>query len=383
MVEPTQGAVPKAASSATAVSRAKGHDEVRLVIQTWLGTRLVMALVAAWLMVSQHRNLADLLSNWDVQHYLTIAEQGYSSPNLIAFFPGWPMLIRLASSVPGSTALAAGTVMALLASGFAAAALYRLYGHQAAIAWLLAPAAVFTMVPYTESLFCAAAFWAWERATSKHWTAAAVLAAVAATVRVSGVFLILALAVLALTQSGRQQDRLARLARLLIPVAAILGYLAYLRLSFGSWTAWYDAQAAGWSRGFTWPWVAFQHTIEAASPGGYADQMGWSMMFRLELITMAVGLVVTVISLFQKRWGEAVWVGSQVAAFSVSYWFMSVNRAALLWFPLWELLGRLGKRKGRGKPPAGRIAAIWVLVIGAVAVQAWWAYQFFTGAWSS
>ena len=29
------------------------------------------------------------------------------------------------------------------------------------------------MVPYTESLFCAAAFWAWERARSDRWLAAA------------------------------------------------------------------------------------------------------------------------------------------------------------------------------------------------------------------
>ena len=37
-------------------------------------------------------------------------------------------------------------------------------GRHRAVLWLFAPTAVFTTVPYTESLFCAAAFWAWERA---------------------------------------------------------------------------------------------------------------------------------------------------------------------------------------------------------------------------
>lgn len=363
------------------MSALRGHRPARLVVQAWLGSRLVMALVAVWLMVTQHRGLTELINNWDVQHYVGIAENGYAEANSIAFFPGWPMLLRLPSAIPGVTPLLAGIVIALLASGAAATALYRLYGAPAAIAWLLAPAAVFTMVPYTESAFCAAAFWAWERASSKHWTAAAVLAGVAMSIRVSGVFLIAALVVLALTQNGRAKDRAHRLLRLLIPVAVLVGYLVYLRVAFGSWTAWLDAQAAGWSRQFAWPWISLQHTIEAATPGSYYAQMDWSSMFALEIVSVAVGAVVTLISLFRRKWGEAVWVGTQVAAFTTSYWFMSVNRAVLLWFPLWELVGRVGVTKGR--LPKWRVSLLWLLVVAALIVQAWWAYRFFTSAWAS
>ena len=224
----------------------------------------------------------------------------------------------------------------------AAAALYRLGGAPAAIAWLLAPTAVFTMVPYTESVFCAAAFWAWERATAKQWGAAAVLAAVAAAVRVSGVFLIVALAVLAITSAGSSRDKGKRLLWLLFPLCVVVAYLAYLYSMTGNWAAWYEAQAAGWSRGFTWPWDSLRHTFEAFAPGAYADHPEWAWVFRAEVVSMAVGVVVTLASLVRRRWGEATWVGLQVAAFSVSYWFMSVNRAVLLWFPLWTWLGELG-----------------------------------------
>ena len=226
------------------------HSDARLVVQTWLGTRLLMGLVAVWLMFTEHRGLKDLFGNWDVAHFVAIAENGYADRQDIAFFPGWPLLLRI-SSMTGISTLLVGTLLALLASGFAAAALYRIGGAPTAIAWLLAPTAVFTMVPYTESVFCAAAFWAWERATAKKWGSAAVLAAFAAAVRVSGVFLIVALVVLALTQAGSSKVRGRRLLWLALPVAVVAAYAGYLFFLTGSWTAWYDAQAAGWARGFT------------------------------------------------------------------------------------------------------------------------------------
>lgn len=366
------------------MSTARGHQDIRLVVQAWLGSRVVIALVVVWVAVVEHRKVSDQLGGWDVAHFLTIAREGYVNHDLIAFFPGWPLLIRLASSVPGSVPVLMATLMALVASGLAAAALYRIGGAPAAIAWLLAPAAVFTVVPYSEAVFCAAAFWAWERARAKHWTAAAFLAAVAMSFRISGVFLIAALAVLALTQAGSSKAKWGRLLRLAIPSAVLGAYVVYLRLMLGSWTVWYDTQAKGWSRQFTWPWEALQHTIDAAMPGGYVDSMGWAEMFRFELVSVAVGVLITVIMLVRKRWGESVWVGLQVLAFSFSFWFMSVNRAVLLWFPLWDELGNdLAKGRGRRKLSSGRVALNWTLAVLALAVQAWWAWRFFTGQWAS
>jgi hypothetical protein len=87
-------------------------------------------------------------------------------------------------------------------------------------------------------------------------------------------------------------------------------------------------------------------------------------------------------------WGEASWVGVQVLAFSLSYWFFSVNRATLLWFPLWIMIGRwvagpsqAGSSTGHSRP--------WhrVLVACAFAIEIvlmlWWSWLFFTGHWAS
>ena len=75
---------------------------------------------------------------------------------------GYPVV-----ALPGPCA-AITAVVALICSALAAAALHRLGGPIAAVVWLLAPTTVFTMVPYTEAPFCAAAFWAWERAKALH-----------------------------------------------------------------------------------------------------------------------------------------------------------------------------------------------------------------------
>ena len=81
----------------------------------------------------------------------------------------------------------------------------------------------------------------------------------------------------------------------------------------------------------------------------------------LGVTTLAVGLAVTIWCLVKRRWPEATWVGLQVVAFTTSYWFMSVNRALLLWFPLWEEVGRLGHSKGR--LPTSRAVLIGALVV--------------------
>ena len=45
-----------------------------------------------------------------------------------------------------------------------------------------------------------------------------------------------------------------------------------------------------------------------------------------------------------RRWGEATWIGLQLVAFTTSYWFFSVPRSTLLWWPLWIALAAITLR---------------------------------------
>ena len=369
----------------------------RIVVQAWLASRGMIIGVALVLALVQDQSLTTMVSNWDVQHFSKVAADGYLADRngtLMAFFPGLPAIFWLFGQL-GVPVAVTGVVLSTVCSAFAAAALYRLGGPWAAVAWLFAPTAVFTVVPYTESLFCAAAFWAWERARSDRWLAAAVLTAVACTLRVSGLFLIGALLVMIITDRNPAAVKLRRATLMLIPASVMMAFAIYLHALTSSWTAWYSAQTTGWVRELTWPWQSFLNTIPAILPGAYANHPWWAAVFRGEMLSMAAGVGVTIwcvlVSLRARKypngsdrpmWGEASWVGVQILAFSMSYWFFSVNRATLLWFPLWVMLGRWVAGPTRLSPPAHRLLVAGAFVVEIV-LMLWWSWLFFTGHWAS
>src|SRR5690606_8696327 len=245
----------------------------------------------------------------------------------------------------------------------------------------LAPPAVFLAAPYTEALFLGFAVPAWLAARKGDWRTAGILAALACPVRVSGVFLLIALAVQFATTRWKArswQERQEGL-WLLLCLVPLVGYMGYLWAKKGDPLAWYHAQADGWSREFTAPWNSFLLTWRSAtgqvtfSDTTPAMQANFAWMFRAELVAMAVGLVITLVLLVLRRYGEATWIGLQVVAFATSSWFFSVPRATLLWFPLWTFFGAL----------AVRYRLLWW---GYLAVSAplfgLWAAAFFTGKWA-
>jgi len=377
----------------TTRTRARLTADARLVVQAWLGTRLVLVITAVAVALATGRGLVEVLANWDVQHFVFIAQHGYAKPTEVAFFPGLPLALR-GGMLLGLDPVVAGTILSLVTSALATWALFRLGGRWAAIAWLLAPTSVFTLVPYSESPFCAAAFWAWERATRRRWASASALAAAACTLRVSGLFLVGALFVLAVWQwwgsHGRRaaaspapdavaRDRLGRSLPWLVPPLLVLAaYATYLYVLTGSWTAWFTAQATGWMRQLTLPWDAVRNSWRSIQPGMYADHPGWVWIFRAEFLSMIVGVVVVAVLLRRRRVPEAAWVGVQVFAFSLSYWFQSVCRAVLLWFPLWTLVGEAVERRRTGAWPWVWAATALVML----AVQVAWAVLFYLGMWA-
>ncbi|MDR1851685.1 MAG: hypothetical protein LBR21_03425 [Propionibacteriaceae bacterium] len=353
-----------------------GLSHPRLVVETFIATRLLLfatALYVSW----QGWALDVVFQNWDAAHYLGIAANGYADEQSLAFFPGWPWLISTLAKT-GIPLVWAGVALALVFSALAVAALYRLYGSRAAIAWTLAPMAVFTLAPYTESMFCAAAFWAWERAKAKQWWAAGLLAGIAMTTRVSGLFLIGALFILAVSQGGQVAEFFRRIFWLIIPVAVLAGYLVFVHEKTGRWDGWFSVQQTYWTRGWAWPWESLGHTIEAATPGYFPGNDANSYVFMLEIVSWGIGLLVAVAALLRRQWAESAWVAVQVLAFSLSYWLMSVVRAVLLWFPafgqLGDLLGRIPERPRRWV--SGVLAAL------ALVWQVLWAWTFFTGKWA-
>lgn len=393
------------------------RELLQMVFPWWLASRLLLLVVALAAMVAHHRSAHDVLSGWDVAHFEAIATHGYAERLDRAFFPGLPLLLRAAGALRLPMGLA-GAVIATACSLVAALALARLATQLARTAaqarilapvaaglWCFAPTTVFTSVAYTEAPFCAAAFWAWQRATQRHWGQATLLAALACSLRVSGIFLVGGLGLLALVgQCGRGARRLLDAATVSCALLVVVAYMVWLHHLTGSWNAWFEAQQSGWNRGFTHPADALAHSLDAARPSAWPERPLVAVVFGFEVVSMAVGLVLTVLLAVRRRWAEAGYVGVQVFAFATSYWFMSVNRAVLLWFPLWLLVAEAAAwawapvtaaapgtpaAPGTGTPPpdgtARRLARAALVAGGAGSgiVCAWWAWQFCTGAWAS
>jgi hypothetical protein len=178
--------------------------------------------------------LAGSADRFDSTYYLGIAAHGYGSlaTGRIAFFPLYPLLIRVVTVVMGSEVIAGVTISAVcFAAGMVL--VHRLteleLGRRAADAAVLllafSPLSFFFSAVYTESLFLALSVGAVLAARRGRWEPACVLAALATLTRPTGVLLCLALVVIRVQAQGRL-DR--RLGWALLAPATLLGYLGVL-----------------------------------------------------------------------------------------------------------------------------------------------------------
>ncbi|MFJ4342745.1 mannosyltransferase family protein [Streptomyces sp. NPDC088915] len=289
--------------------------------------------------------------HWDWGHFLNIARDGYfpgepgEGDNREAFFPGLPLVLRAVHVlVPHWTA--AGLLVSFVAGAVAAVALARIAalhlpgsraGGRAVLFLLVSPCAVFLAAGYSEALFLALALPAWLAARRQRWLLASVLAAGATTVRISGLFLAAALVVLFLTTLTTRRDEGAGRKRdaawLVLPGLSALLYFGYLYGRTGDPMAWKHAQERGWYRRFRVPWEAWSQTWHEAFD--HTQATGYAAQFQADLLAMVLGLVLLAVLVVRRRWPEAVYIALTLWALGTSYWYMSVARSTLLWWPLW------------------------------------------------
>ena len=335
----------------------------RAALPLWVGTRVAAVLLtigAGWLLPPGDRGptprFLDQWHHWDTDLFRKVAEHGYFSPaypdRAEAFFPGMPTAMRLVHVfVPDW--IAAGMVVAALAGAVAVVALHRLgsedsdeVGRRAVLYLVLFPYAVFLFAGYSEALFLAFATTAWLAARRGDWWLAGILGAGASFTRVTGIALGVGLGVLYLTQrwpaGGWRSVLRPDLAALVLPALPVLGYLTYLQAKTGHWDAYQRALSEGWGRKTGLPTEGWLNTWDLALGSGQSRAFLWS--WRAELLAMAVGVLVTVVLLVTRRWGEAAFVGTNALMLSTSSYYASTVRGLLVWFPAFLLLARLSVR---------------------------------------
>jgi hypothetical protein len=178
----------------------------------------------------------------DACAYERIAQTGYrANDGAVAFFPLYPLLMRVASLVFGGHLTAGGLLVSAFASVAAMIGMWRLvrddFGERIAgraILYLsIFPTAIFLFAPYTEALFLALIVWTLLLARRGSWLAAAPLAFLAGLTRTQGILLVLPLAWEFFSQWRAGRCRLRAALVPMLPLVSFTAFVLYARVVSG------------------------------------------------------------------------------------------------------------------------------------------------------
>ncbi len=339
---------------------ARFNQTVREVLIDFAATRTAVIVIAelAAVIIGQRagthvQESSNLLLNvwgrWDAVHYLDIATQGYQGTDM-AFFPLFPMLIRILGDLIGNH-LVAGIVIANASFFFALLYLYKLLEHEydrsvarRAIFYVsIFPSAFFFSAVYTESLFFMLTVASFYYMRSHRWWLAGIIGFFAAMTRVEGVLLVVPFAMEWYWQhQGDLKDRRSLtdlLAAGLIPLGLAI-YMAYLWVLRAD-PLYFSHVQTNWNRHFAPPWVS---VINAFEKIGHATQGQTIANQSLEIVFTAIMIAVLLAGWRQLRPSYIAYMALSVLIPMSTSSLMSMPRFALVLFPMFAILARWGER---------------------------------------
>jgi Dolichyl-phosphate-mannose-protein mannosyltransferase len=256
-------------SLGTAGLRARARTAVQRAwpaITVYFAIRIVSTLVF-WAL-SDGRGYAQrgLFVFVDSGWYRLIAEHGYDThvPGVtfgspFPFFPLYPGLMRLGSSVTGLGVDVVGVAVTWAAAGLAAWAMFEIgrrlrdarTGLLFAALWALLPSAAIEGASYADTLAIALSAWALYALLRRWWIAATVFACLAGLTRPTANAVVVTVCLAALITLVRSRGRgLRPWIALVVPPLGPLGFLAYVAVRMGSLGGYLQAQQQ-WGTGFS------------------------------------------------------------------------------------------------------------------------------------
>lgn len=347
------------------------------------GVAKVVTLVAVAVAVQHHAgsltwaSLSDAVRHWDAASYLDIAAHGY--PGQLdyhdAFLPGYPLLIRAAAVVTRDLVVA-GVLVSAVAEAAALLVIHELVRRErdattarfAVWAVALAPVGFFLSGLYTESCFIAGTALALLLMRAGHMRGAALAAALAVSMRLTGMVLLPVMA-WELVRQGRVRRDGVWLA--VIPLPLVI-FAAYLHGHTGDALAFLHAETLpSFGEAAAWPWDGLRTTWATAA--GSTDPTNAAIFIR-EIIAGMIGFAVVIGAWADSRLARSlalyctlVWL----TAVSLTFW-RSVPRYDLALFPAIIVVADLTSRARAVRP---------VLVAASAAVLTWSAFVFAEGGW--
>lgn len=240
----------------------------------YAANRLVQLSLVA-LLVKPDTKVGSRLTIWDADFFLRIARDGYDHGfqydpsghligNTLAFFPGYPMCVRVLSWL-GLPYPAAGVVVSLLAGAAATVLIHLLgrrlrddrFGYVLAVLLCAQPMSVLFTMAYSEALFCALVLAMLLAMHHRWWLAAGAFGAAAGLTRTTGLAAALTLAAYAGWRlwTDRAEPGTPRLRPILASLAALVAVPAYwlwVGVRLGRLDGWFVQQSEGWGTKIDW-----------------------------------------------------------------------------------------------------------------------------------
>jgi hypothetical protein len=340
------------------VFAARFNQTVREVLLDFVATRAAIIVIAelAAVMIGQRPGthveesqhvLLSVWGRWDAVHYIDIATRGYLGTDM-AFFPLYPLLIRLLGAVAGNH-LIAGLLISNASFFFGLLFLYRLLEREydrsvarRAIFYVsIFPTAVFFSAVYTESLFFMLTVASFYYMRAGRWWIAGAVGFFAALSRVEGVLLIVPFAMEWFSAyRARTASLFDALAAALIPLGLVT-YMAYLWVLRAD-PLYFSHVQIHWNRHLAFPWVsvvnAFEKIAHATSALLVANQS-------LELAFTLLMLAVLAFGWRSLRPSYVAYMALSILVPMSTSSLMSMPRFALVLFPMFVIFARWGERR--------------------------------------
>ncbi len=221
----------------------------------------------------------------DAKYYLAIAEHGYkpTSPfpwgrgseidRRTAFFPFFPLLIRLASYLTGGNYLIAGLAVSVLAGAASAVGVWvlaarlcdRRVADRAVMLYCLFPGAMTFGMLYSEPLAVALGAGVLLALVDRRWLAAGIIGAVSTAERPTMIVLVAVCGVAAAQAIWSRREWRALIAPALTPLG-MLAFFGYLGRRYHNYAFWFRVERDGWKQHVGWG----EHTLRIvvwADPG--------------------------------------------------------------------------------------------------------------------
>jgi Gpi18-like mannosyltransferase len=292
---------------------------------------------------------------FDALWFLRIADAGYRmTDGSAAFYPLFPLLVRVVSFALGGHPFAAGMLVSNASFAAALCVLYLLTAEERSVetartAVLLTavfPSALFFYAPYSESLFLLLVLVCFRAARRRAWWMAAAAAVLAALTRIVGIALAPALAIEAIQQwrEGHRSSLVRGLVAAAAPGVGTAAYLWYWYAKIGDALAPIHFQV-NWLRTPSWPWVTFAKATEdlvryvGTENGGY-----WAIDWLI--VVPVVAASIWAIRRYRPSYVVYMWSGLLIP---LSYVFeprplMSMPRFVLPLFPVFWAISELTHR---------------------------------------